>query len=262
MDSYEADAFLLGLNLVLVSKMLLFERVDSRRLAYLFNNIPFNCCHESFFWNTCGQPNFCVDSALVNMSVWVNPLDRLIADCTGIRLQITIVNFSHHTSQLYINSHVLAFKRHIKYILYYNNLSWHDVTWRDMTWHYKLLIQIIEITCALWELSIVFVNLHYFLCFIYIYLYFLYYLFTYKLKGQMLSGVWSSLTLLLICWRLQLTVIVTTPKYTVDQLENAWTNQYSATANLIVTTGVMRHTAVSILFVATDALQMNLVCAK
>lgn len=150
--------------------MSLFERVDSRRLAYLFNNIPFNCCHESFFWNTCGQQNFCVGSALVNMSVWVNPLDRLIADCTGVRLQIAIVNFSHHISQLYINSHVLAFKRHIKYILHYNNLSWHDVTWRDMTWHdimtwhYKLLIQIIEKTCTLWESSIVFVNLHYFLC--------------------------------------------------------------------------------------------------
>lgn len=77
----------------------------------------------------------------------------------------------------------------------------------------------------------------------------------------MLSGGWSSLTLLLICWRLQLTVIVTTPKYTVDQLENAWTNQYSATENLIVTTGVMRHTVVSILFLAADALQMNLVAS-
>ena len=51
---------------------------------------------------------------------------------------------------------------------------------------------------------------------------------------------------------------MTTPKYTVDQLENAWTNQYSATENLIVTTGVMRHTAVSILFLAINALQMNL----
>lgn len=144
MDSYEADAFLLGWHLVLVSKMSLFERVDSRRLAYLFNNIPFNCCHETFFWNTCGQQNFCVGSALVNMSVWVNPLDRLIADCTGIRLQIAIVKFSHHISQLYINSLVLAFKRHIKYILYYNNLSWHDVTWHDMTWHHDMTLQTVN----------------------------------------------------------------------------------------------------------------------
>ena len=89
------------------------------------------------------QQNFCVGSALVNMSVWVNPLDRLIADCTGIRLQIAIVNFSHHISQLYINSHVLVFKRHIKYILYYNNLSWHDVTWRDMTWH-DMTLQVVN----------------------------------------------------------------------------------------------------------------------
>ena len=139
MDSYEAEAFLLGWHLVLVSKMSLFERVDSRRLAYLFNNIPFNCCHESFFWNTCGQQNFCVGSALVNMSVWVNPLNKLIADCTGIRLQIAIVKFSHHISQLYINSLVLVFKRHIKYILYYNNLSWHDVTW-----HHDMTLQIVN----------------------------------------------------------------------------------------------------------------------
>lgn len=136
MDSYGEDAFLLGWHLVFVSKMSLFERVDPCRLAYLFNNISFSCCHESFFWNTCGQQNFCVGCTLVNMSVWVNPLARLIADCTGIRLQIAIVNFSHHISQLYINSLVLAFKRHMKYILYYNNLSWHDVTWHDMTsWH-------------------------------------------------------------------------------------------------------------------------------
>ena len=135
MDSYGEDAFLLGWHLVFVSKMSLFERVDTCRLAYLFNNISFSCCHESFFWNTCGQQNFCVGCTLVNMSVWVNPLARLIADCTGIRLQIAIVNFSHHISQLYINSLVLAFKRHMKYILYYNNLSWHDVTWHDMTWH-------------------------------------------------------------------------------------------------------------------------------